>query len=169
LVDTIDGKTKLKRVAVGTKPGVIATYGRISYIVRRGFLWCRLPSGRCLAYGSPRIEDRKTPWGDVKPSVTALGVDSVTKRWTRFALYGGLLTENCVQAVARDLMAYGMLQVEDAGFPVVMTVHDEAVADVPEGHGTLAEFERLLCALPDWAAGLPVVASGWEKHRYCKD
>jgi DNA polymerase bacteriophage-type len=150
-------------------PGTIATYGRISYIVRRGFLWCRLPSGRCLAYGSPRIEDRKTPWGDTKPSVTALGVDSVTKRWTRFALYGGLLTENCVQAVARDLMAYGMLQVEDAGFPVVMTVHDEAVADVPEGHGTLAEFERLLCALPDWAAGLPVVASGWEGQRYRKD
>lgn len=150
-------------------PGRIATYGKISYIVRRGFLWCRLPSGRCLAYGSPRIEDRKTPWGDVKPSVTALGVDSVTKRWTRFAPYGGLLTENAVQAVARDLMAHGMLQAEAAGYPMVMTVHDEGVADVPAGHGTLAEFERLLCALPDWAAGLPVVASGWEGHRYRKD
>lgn len=150
-------------------PGHIATYGKISYIVRRGFLWCRLPSGRCLAYGSPRIEDRKTPWGDTKPSVTALGVDSVTKRWTRFALYGGLLTENAVQAVARDLMAHGMLQAEEAGYPMVMTVHDEGVADVPMGHGTLAEFERRLCDLPTWATGLPVVASGWEGLRYRKD
>ena len=150
-------------------PGHIATYGKISYIVRRGFLWCRLPSGRCLAYGSPRIEDRKTPWGATKPSVTALGVDSVTKRWSRFALYGGLLTENAVQAVARDLMAHGMLTAEEAGYPMVMTVHDEGVADVPVGQGTLAEFERLLCDLPTWAAGLPVVASGWEGLRYRKD
>lgn len=150
-------------------PGAIATYGKISYIVRRGFLWCRLPSGRCLAYGSPRIEDRKTPWGDTKPSVTALGVDSVTKKWSRFALYGGLLTENCVQAVARDLMAHGMLLAEEAGYPMVMTVHDEGVADVPEGQGTLAEFEALLCSTPSWATGLPVVASGYEAYRYKKD
>lgn len=150
-------------------PSAIATYGKISYVVRRGFLWCRLPSGRCLAYGSPRIEDRKTPWGDTKPSVTALGVDSVTKRWTRFALYGGLLTENAVQAVARDLMAHGMLQAEGAGYSMVMTVHDEGVADVPLGFGSLAEFEALLCSTPSWAAGLPVVASGWEGQRYRKD
>jgi DNA polymerase len=150
-------------------PGHIATYGKISYIVRRGFLWCRLPSGRCLAYGSPRIEDRKTPWGGTKPSVTALGVDSVTKKWSRFALYGGLLTENAVQAVARDLMAHGMLLAEDAGYPIVLTIHDEAVADVPLGRGSLEEFERLLCSLPDWAAGLPVVASGYEAYRYKKD
>lgn len=150
-------------------PGTITTYGKISYRMARGFLWCRLPSSRCLAYGSPRIEDRKTPWGDTKPSVTALGVDSVTKKWSRFPLYGGLLTENVVQAVARDLMAQGLLNAEDAGYPIVLTIHDEAVADTPTGHGSLAEFERLLCSLPDWAAGLPVVASGWEGHRFKKD
>jgi len=151
------------------KPGEIVTYGCISYLVRRGFLWCRLPSGRCLAYGAPKIEDRETPWGAVGKSVTALGVNSVTKKWERFALYGGLATENVVQAIARDLMANGMLQAEAAGYPIVMTIHDEAVADVPSGRGTLAEFERLLCDLPGWATGLPVVASGWEKFRYCKD
>jgi DNA polymerase len=167
-VDLWRGLEDAARQAV-QDPGLISTYGKISYRVARGFLWCRLPSGRCLAYGSPRIEDRKTPWGDTKPSVTALGVDSVTKRWTRFALYGGLLTENAVQAVARDLMAHGMLQAEDAGYPIVLTVHDEAVADVPEGFGSLAEFERLLCSLPEWASGLPVEASGWEGHRYRKD
>lgn len=150
-------------------PGTITTFGRISFVVRRGFLWCRLPSGRCLAYGSPRIEDRKTPWGATNASVTALGVNSVTKKWERYALYGGLLAENTVQAIARDLMANGMLNAEAAGYPIVMTVHDEAVADVPEGKGSLEEFSSLLCALPDWAEGIPLTASGYEARAYKKD
>lgn len=150
-------------------PGTIATFGKISYIVRRGFLWSRLPSGRCLAYGAPRFDMWPTPWGDKNEVVTVLGVNSVTKRWERYALNPSILIENPVQAVARDLMAHGMLQAEEAGYPIVLTVHDEGVADVPMGHGSLAEFERLLCGLPDWAAGLPVVASGWEGLRYRKD
>ena len=150
-------------------PGAIATYGPVSYLVARGFLWCRLPSSRCLAYGMPKIQERETPWGSRKEAITALGVNSVTKRWERFALYGGLATENVVQAVARDLMAHGMLTAEAAGYPLIMTVHDEAVADVPNDFGTLAEFETLLCDQPSWAAGLPVVASGWEAKSYRKD
>lgn len=150
-------------------PGTISSYGPISYTVRNGFLWCRLPSGRCLAYGAPKVEERETPWGDKKPSVTALGVDSVTKKWRRFALYGGLATENVVQAIARDLMANGMLKAERAGYPIVMTVHDEAVADVEDGFGSLSEFEALLCDLPAWAAGIPLVASGYTSKRYKKD
>ncbi len=150
-------------------PGTITTFGRISFVVRRGFLWCRLPSGRCLAYGGPRIEDRKTPWGATNASVTALGVNSVTKKWERYALYGGLLAENVVQAIARDLMANGMLNAEAAGYPIVMTVHDEAVADVPEGKGSLEEFSSLLCALPAWAEGIPLTASGYEARAYKKD
>jgi len=150
-------------------PGTVASYGRIKYVVQRGFLWCMLPSGRCLAYGAPKIQDRKTPWGDTKAAVTAMTVDSVTKVWKRVALYGGLLTENVVQAIARDLMAHGMLTAEAAGYPIVLTVHDEGVADVPNGHGSLREFEQLLCDLPPWAAGLPVVAEGYEALRYKKD
>ena len=155
------------RDAVET-PGSIQTYGCISYLVRRGFLWCRLPSGRCLAYGSPKIQDRKTPWGDTKAAVTALGVNSVTKKWERFALYGGLATENVVQAIARDLMANGMLKAAEAGYQIIMTVHDEAVAEVPDGFGSVKEFEDLLCDLPGWAAGIPLVAEGWEGRRYRK-
>ncbi len=149
--------------------GTISSYGPISYIVKRGFLWCRLPSGRCLAYGAPKVQEREVPWGGTRSSVTALGVNSVTKKWERFALYGGLLTENVVQAIARDLMAHGMLQAERAGYPMVMTVHDEGVADVPEGFGSLKEFEGLLCSSPTWATGLPVVASGYEALSYRKD
>lgn len=150
-------------------PGEVMRYAGIDYLVRRGFLWCRLPSGRCLAYAQPKIQDRRTPWGDMKPSVTAMGVDSVTRKWRRFALYGGLLTENVVQAIARDLMATGMLRAERAGYPIVMTVHDEAVADTPHGFGSLKEFETLLCTQDAWATGIPLVAEGYEAQRYKKD
>lgn len=144
-------------------------YATIRYVVRRGFLWCQLPSGRCLAYGSPRVQDWPTPWGDKLPAVTVLGVDSTTRKWRRYALSRSVSIENVVQAIARDLMANGMLKAEEGGYPVVLSVHDEAVADTPIGHGTLHEYETLLCDLPEWAAGLPLVADGYEALRYRKD
>lgn len=150
-------------------PGTVTRYGKINFIVRRGFLWMRLPSGRCLAYGAPSIKERSTPWGDKKPAVTAMGVDSVTRKWRRSALYGGLLTENAVQAIARDLIAIGMMNAERAGYPIVLTVHDEAVADTPDNHGSLEDFSQKLCDMPAWADGLPVVADGYESYRYKKD
>jgi DNA polymerase len=66
-------------------------------------------------------------------------------------------------------MRDGMLACEAAGYPIVLTVHDEAVAEVDEGFGSLAEFERLLAHKLPWAEGLPVVATGYEAHRYRKD
>lgn len=149
-------------------PGSVQTYGRAAFTVRMNFLWMRLPSGRCLAYGSPRVKDEETPWGGTRKAVTALGVNSTTDKWERYALYGGNLCNNLTQATARDLMAHGMLTADQAGYPIVLTVHDEAVADVEDGFGSLAEFERLLCSKPDWAAGLPLVADGWEGFRYRK-
>lgn len=80
-----------------------------------------------------------------------------------------LIVHNCVQASARDLMAYGMRQAEKAGYPLVMTVHDEAVADVPLGFGSLEEYSAHLCEIPDWAEGMPLVAAGYESLRYKKD
>ena len=149
-------------------PGTIQTYGRVAFTNRKNFLWMRLPSGRCIAYGAPRVKDEETPWGGTRKAVSALGVNSTTNKWERHGLYGGILTNNCVQGLARDLMANGMLNADRAGYPIVLTVHDEAVADVEEGFGTLAEFERLLCQKPEWAEGLPLVADGWEGHRYRK-
>jgi DNA polymerase len=61
-----------------------------------------------------------------------------------------------------------MLACERAGYPIVLTVHDEAVADTPNGFGSLGEFERLLSEMPAWAEGLPVVATGFEAQRYRK-
>lgn len=182
------------------KPGTIVKVLKVQYLVKHGFLWCMLPSGRCLAYASPRLKDQvwacqkldSGEWapaevmdrdiaenlqikgdvkieGDTSPRATVLGVDSVTKKWRRFGLYGGLAFENIVQAIARDLLVNGMRRAEAAGYPIVMHVHDEIVAEVLRGWGCLREFEEMICVLPGWADGLPLTASGWRGKRYRKD
>ena len=181
-------------------PGVRFEAARCAYLVAHGFLWCRLPSGRCLAYGKPRLSEQvwacvKLPdgsWsdsevmdrdaaeaGEIKgtvkiegkttPRASALGVNSVTKKWERFGLYGGLAMENCTQAAARCLLVNGMLKAEAAGYSVIATVYDEIITEVPRGFGDVGEFERLICELPEWAAGLPLTASGFRSKRYKKD
>lgn len=150
------------------RPGTITTYRDIKFTVRGKFLAMRLPSRRCLWYANPRLEDKEMPWGDVKQVVAYDGVNSMTRKWTTQYLYGGLLAENATQATARDLLVAGMFAVTDAGYDIVMHVHDELVAEAPEGIGSVEEFERLMCSLPDWAEGLPIKAEGWRGKRYRK-
>lgn len=107
--------------------------------------------------------------GGTSPAVTALGVDGKTKQWRRFVLSPPIIAENNTQATARDLLVNGMWKAEAAGYPIVATVYDEILAEVPRGFGDLAEFERLICELPDWAEGLPLTAGGWVGKRYRKD
>jgi DNA polymerase len=95
-------------------------------------------------------------------------VNSMTKKWEKRYSYGGMWTENVVQAAARDLLASAMLRLEKAGYPPVMTIHDEVVADVPNRHGNLKEFLNIMEDNPQWAKDLPVVAEGWEGQRYRK-
>jgi DNA polymerase len=103
-----------------------------------------------------------------KRGVDFLGLNSVTKQWGKQRLYGGLIVENIVQAVARDLMAEGMLRSEAADYLPILSVHDEVVAEVEPGYGSVEEYEKLLAALPAWAAGCPVTAEGWRGQRYRK-
>lgn len=181
-------------------PGQAASVRDVTYIVRHGFLWCRLPSGRCLAYGAPRLKDQvwakkkldDGTWddsevmdrdiaeklalkgevkieGNTSPRASACNVNSVTKKYTRFGLYGGLAAENITQAVARDLLVNGMRKAEAAGYPIIAHVYDEIIAEVPRGFGDLDAFEKLICELPEWATGMPLTAGGWVGKRYRKD
>jgi DNA polymerase len=95
-------------------------------------------------------------------------------RWTQLFTYGGKLAENIVQAVARFIHAEAMLRLERAGYPLVLHTHDESVAEVPIGYGSVEEFEKLMAVPPDWAKlpdGRPwpiKAAGGWRGFRYIK-
>ena len=158
-------------------PGSVHGVLKVRFTVRMGFLWMQLPSGRCLAYGNPKIEETEAPWADKtlpekererQTGVTAMGVDSVTGRWQRFSLYGGALFNNCVQGTAADLLRAGMLSAEAAGLPVVLHTHDEICCEVPADQADPKLLERIICQRPDWAADIPIVSDGWAAKRYRK-
>jgi DNA polymerase len=81
--------------------------------------------------------------------------------------YGGLLTENLVQAIARDVFAHGVLTLEAAGYQVLFHVHDEAIVDCPLDADP-AEIMRLLCTVPEWCKSLPVASECEESAHYKK-
>lgn len=151
-------------------PGEPQAAGRVVYVVEDPrFLFCYLPSGRRLAYPQPEIQERKTPWGAVKNSLTYMGVDQYTRKWRRQTSYGGLLVENITQAVARDIMAEALLRVAQTKvYEPVLTVHDEVVAEAHPLLGDIHEFERVLSEPPAWASDLPIGVEGFSGQRYRK-
>ena len=150
------------------RPGEIQEVRGCKFVVRGAYLWLMLPSKRPLAYAAPTIEDRMTPWGEMKPAVKTWGLNSMTRKWEPRFLYGGLLAENVVQALARDIMAEAMLRLDNAGYPTILTVHDEVVTEPPLGYGSLDEFLELMSRAPAWANGCPVASEGWTGRRYRK-
>ncbi|MBA5724410.1 DNA polymerase, partial [Candidatus Liberibacter sp.] len=122
-----------------------------------GNIYLTLPTGRDLVY-------RDVGVGKTYLSVDVRGIGS-----RRDTTYGGKLTENIVQAISRDILCEGMKNATEAGYPIVLTVHDEIVCEVPDSD----EFSSdTLCALmtknPSWATGLPLNAKGFEAKRYRK-
>jgi len=156
-------------------PGEVFDVRGLKFQVLDDALFITLLSGRRLTYHSPRLElvTRREGWHpqyelsymtwNSNPSMGALG-------WTRMNTYSGRLIENVVQATARDIMAHAVVNLERAGYPVVLRVHDEIAAEVPHGHGSVDEFERIMATLPEWAAGWPIrAAGGYRQKRYRKD
>lgn len=144
-------------------------YG-IVYQLEDEWLTARLPSGRKLWYFQPRATRRAMPWdeNDIRLAWTY-------KAWKQGRMltvdaYGGLLTENVVQAIARDLLVVAMRRCRREGLPMVLTVHDELVLELPEARADEAVLKEIMEDIPDWAKALkvPVEVETWAGDRYRK-
>lgn len=145
------------------RPGYTYSVGPLK--IRRDGAWLRvrLPSGGFLCYPSPQVsKDGK--------SVSYMGVNQYNRKWSRIHSYGGKFFENICQAVARDVMAYNMPDIEDAGYEIVLSVHDELLTETPDEEDYSPDgLSALLAANKGWSIGLPLAAAGFEGLRYRKD
>lgn len=157
-------------------PGKVTAVGRgkLRYVWKGGYLWCVLPSGKALCYPGAGVAIREMPWKDrngkpaLKDAVYCYGVNALTRQWEKQWLYGGILAQNCTQAVARDVAMSAVLRCEAAGYPIIMTVHDELVADAPLDFGSADEMGAVMCQSSGWDDGLPLAVSADENFRYRK-
>lgn len=157
-------------------PGKIITVARndvhVMFSMWRGHLLCKLPSGRTLCYREAKVIEKFMPWGDKAKVVSYMGVDQYTRKWRRIDTYGGKLAENITQAVARDVMAEGLIALDNTpGIHVLGSVHDEALLEIEKDFGvTLDELGLIMsgAAVSRWAKGLPVEADGYIGQRFGK-
>lgn len=148
-------------------------FGKFTFTREREFLYLTLPSGRRLAYHKPGVDE---------DGLYYYAEDSTSFNYVKKRTYGGKLVENAIQATARDVLAYGILNLERIGFPVLLTVHDENIVEIdPEkpirpdwaGHPRkpiyqLEKVIKIMCKLPEWAKGCPITAEGFVTERYRK-
>lgn len=160
--------TNVERAAVQAvlNPGKRYRIGYLTWERKGDFLTCELPIGRKLHYFKPRVEKIMTAWGP-KEQLSYRGVDPKIKKVLRQRTWGGKITENVVQAVARDIQMSAMLRLEENGFEPILSVHDEALGEAGK-HRLLKEFLSTMGEVPTWAKGLPIKVEGWAEDRYRK-
>lgn len=146
-----------KRVDINEHVRVVSPY--------RGWMTTVLPSGRGVCYpGVGLAEDGHAD------AVMYQGINQRTRKWGPLKTYAGKLSENLVQSAARDILMQGIVNAEKAGYSVVMHVHDEIIAEVPDSPEFTAEgLAACMTSMPAWADGLPLAAAGFEAHRYRKE
>lgn len=153
-------------------PGCAFVCRDIVYQVHENILYCRLPSGRFITYHNPQLSISSRDgislaisyegW-NTNPQMGPVG-------WVTMWTYGGKLCENVVQAVARDILAYAIVNLEKAGYKIVLHVHDEIAVEVLIGEGSIEEVERIMSLMPWWARNWPIKAKGgWRNFRFRKD
>lgn len=149
------------RRAIAT-PGITISCRKLK--LRRDGSWLRiqLPSGRAVCYPGARIDD--------SGKISYMGISTYSRKWQRLQTYGGKLAENVTQATARDVMAANMPGVEDNGYDIILTVHDEILTEAPDHPDFSHEhLSTLLATNPAWALDLPLSAGGFEALRYKKE
>lgn len=125
-------------------------------------LFIRLPNGRSIAYVKPVI---------INNEISYMGVDQKTRKWTRITTWGGKLTENVVQSIARDCLCDTLATLEAENFRPVMHVHDEVICEVPkdEADARLARLTEIMGTPPAWAPDIVLTADGFQSDYYKKD
>jgi len=131
----------------------------ITFLFTGSFLEMGLPSGRSIKYPFPNMEI-----GDYGPSVSYQGTNE-NNQFVRVRTYGGKLTENAVQAISRDLLVHAVRNLLDKGYVITTHIHDEIVV---EGTYPVKEISDIMCDLPEWAAGAPITATGFNSPRFIK-
>ncbi|MBR1684310.1 MAG: hypothetical protein IJ708_04175, partial [Clostridia bacterium] len=137
--------------------------GKVTLYWKDASMYMLLPSGRTLCYNG------------VHYTINRFGNDSLAYmmpnsagKMTEVETYGATLVENMTQAIARDLLANAMVNLEAAGYPIVFHVHDEVILEVPYGQGSLDEVCAIMAIPPAWASDLPLKAAGDELTSYRK-
>lgn len=131
-------------------------------------LYIELPSGRHLVYLHPHLGQNR--FGSDAILYTGLGGSKTTAgRWGTLETYGGKLSENLVQAIARDCLCAAMKRLTDAGYKICAHIHDEVILEMPEGKGSLDDAVRIMCQNEPWNEGLVMNADGFEAKYYQKD
>lgn len=127
---------------------------------KRNCLFIKLPSGRELVYCAATVTDGRIQYW---------GINQTKKTWMKIDTYGGKLAENITQAVARDLLREGLLNLDAHGIRIPLHIHDEVIAEVIKGQYTVEDIDRLMCPNVDWAEGLPLAADGFKSMYYKKE
>ena len=146
-------------IAATETPGKVHKVGHVKFKNDDDWTFIRLPSGRKLAYYKPEINN----------GIWFMGVNGLTKKFEKCQTFGGRLVENITQAVARDCLAEALLALNDAGYRTVLHVHDEVIAEMPLGQGSLEEMNAIMGSELPWAPGLPLKGAGFETTYYRKD
>ena len=138
----------------------------VKHHASRPYLLCRLPSGNFLCYFAPRYHEDSD-------AITYMGIDSTATggmygKWQRLYTHGGKIVENICQSLAMDIMASNMADIDASGFPIVLTVHDEIVAE-SGSEQSASELASLMSKVPEWLPGFPLAAAGFDCERYRKD
>lgn len=139
----------------------------ISFDIENGNLAVTLPSGRKLFYIKPELITNQ--FG--QDSIAYMGQNQTTKKWEKIPTYGGKLTENIVQAIARDCLAVSIKSLVANGYVPVFHIHDEVICEVPKNDNflTLDNAIKIMCQIPKWAEGLPLNADGFISEYYKKE
>lgn len=142
---------------------------RVRIGVKGPFLRIQLPSGRHLHYFKPEMRMVEAPWGDKVENFTFMGMDQFTKKWSRLNGHGGFITENIIQAIARDILFEAMERVSTR-LRVIGHVHDEIITLARNGveDEALAFLDQCLCTPPSWAKDLLLSSEGYISRRYKK-